>query len=61
MTYYASIRATTVSSYNCFLYWRDFHILEKVGASLGRVVFAIWGEWVSGSFHCDQSSLLTQE
>ena len=46
-----------MSSYNCFGYWRDFHTLEKLGASLGRVFSAIWSEWISGLCHCDQSPL----
>ena len=60
MRYYASLKDTTVSSYNCFGYWGHFHILEKLGASLGRVFSAIWGEWVNGLCHCDQSPLGTQ-
>ena len=31
-----------MSSYTCFGYWGHFHILEKLGLSLGRVFFAIW-------------------
>ena len=34
--------------------------MEKLGASLGRVFPVIWGEWVSGLCHCDQSPLGTQ-
>ena len=60
MRYYASLKDTTVSSYNCLGYWGHFHILEKLGASLGRVFSAIWGEWVNGLCHCDQSPLGTQ-
>ena len=60
MRYYPSLKATTVSSYNCFEYWRHFHILEKLGASLGRVFSEIWNEWVSGLCHCDQNPLGTQ-
>ena len=56
----SSLEATIVSSYNCFGDWRHFHILEKLGSSLGRVFSAIWGEWVSGLCHCDQSPLGTQ-
>ena len=36
-----------------------FHILEKLSSSLGRVFCAIWGEWVSGLCHCNQSPLGT--
>ena len=60
MRYYASLKATTMSSYNCFGYWKHFQILEKLGASLGRVFSAIWGEWISELCHCDQSPLGTQ-
>ena len=60
MRYYARLKATTVSSYNCFRYCRHFHILKKLGACLGRVFSAIWGEWVNGLCHCDQSPLGTQ-
>ena len=49
-----------MSSYNCFGYLGHFHILEKVGASLGRVFSAIWGEQVSELCHCNQSPLGTQ-
>ena len=35
-------------------------IYEKLGARLGRVFSAIWGQWVSGLCHCDQSPLVTQ-
>ena len=41
--YFASLKATTISSYTCFGYWGHFHILEKLGLSLGRVFSAIWG------------------
>ena len=41
-------------------YWRHLHILEKLGASVGRVFSAIWCEWLSGLYHCDQSPLGTQ-
>ena len=58
--YYTSLKATTVSSYNFCGYCRHFHILEKLGTSLGRVFSAIWGEWVSGLCHCDQNPLSTQ-
>ena len=37
-----------------------FHILEKLSSSLGRVFCAIWGEWVSGLCHCNQSPLGTK-
>ena len=60
MRHYASLKATAVSSYNCFGYWGHFHILEKLGATLGRVFSAIWGEWVNGLCHCDQRALGTQ-
>ena len=40
--------------------WGNFHILQKLGAGLGRVFSAIWGEWVSTLCHCDQSPLDTQ-
>ena len=60
MRSFSSLKATAVSSYNCFGYWGHFHILEKVGASLGRVFSAIWGEWISGLCHCHQSPLGTQ-
>ena len=49
-----------MSSYNSFGYWGHFHILEKLGASLGGVFSAIWGKWLSGSWHRDQSPLGTQ-
>ena len=55
-----SLKATTVSSYNCFGYCRHFHILEKMSASLGRVLSVILGEWVSGLCHFDQNPLGTQ-
>ena len=57
MSYYASLKATTASSYNRFGYWRHFHICEKLSSSLGRVFSAISGEWVSGLCHCDQGPL----
>ena len=57
---YASLKTTTVLSYNCIGYWEHFYILEKLGASLGRVFSAIWGEWVSRLCHCDQIPLSTQ-
>ena len=41
--HFASLKATTISSYTCFGYWGHFHILEKLGLSLGRVFSAIWG------------------
>ena len=60
MRHYTSLKkATTVSTYNFFGYWKHFHILEKLGASLGRVFPVIWGEWVSALCHCDQSPLGT--
>ena len=59
MRYYASLKATTVSSYNCFGCWGHFHILEKLGATLGRLFSEIWGDWVNGLCHCDQSALGT--
>ena len=43
MRYFASYKAITISSYTCFGYWGHFHILEKLGLSLGRVFSAIWG------------------
>ena len=57
MRYYASLKTTTVSSYNCFGYWDHFHVLENLGASLGRVFSAIWGDWLNELCHCDQSPL----
>ena len=60
MRYYASLEATTVSSYNCFGYWKHFHILKKLSGSLCRVFSAIWGEWVTGICDFDQSPLDTQ-
>ena len=60
MRYFAILKGTTLSSYNCFGYWGHFHILEKLGASLGRVFPALSGEWVSGLCHCDQRPLGTQ-
>ena len=60
MRHFASLKGTTVSSCNCFGYCGHFHILEKMGASLGRVFSAIWGEWLSGLYHCDQSPMGTQ-
>ena len=60
MMYYASLKAMTVSNYNCFGYCWHFHILEKLSSSLGGVICAIWGEWVSGLCHCNQSPLGTQ-
>ena len=41
-------------------YWGHFHISEKLGASVGRVFSAVWGEMLSGLYHCDQSPLGTQ-
>ena len=49
-----------MSNYNCFGYCGHFHILEKQSSSLGRVFCAIWGEWVSGLCHCNQSPLGTK-
>ena len=48
MSYYASLSATAMSSYNYFRHWGYFHILEKLGLSLGRVFSGyfqsiIWG------------------
>ena len=60
MRYYASLKATTVSGYNCFGYWGHFHILENLSASLRRVFSEVWFEWISGLFHYDQLSLSTQ-
>ena len=60
MMYYASLKSTTVSRYNCFGYWGHFHILEKLGASLGRVFSAISCEWLNRFCHFDQSPLGTQ-
>ena len=40
--------------------WWHCHILQKLGAGLGRVFSAIWGEWVSALCQCDQSPLDTQ-
>ena len=60
MRYYASLKATTVSYYNCFGYRGHFQILEKLSSILGRVFCAIWGEWVSGICRCNQSPLGTQ-
>ena len=60
MRYYASLKATTVPRYYCFGYWGHFHILEKLGPSLGTVFSAIWSEWVSGLCHRNQSPLGTQ-
>ena len=37
-----------------------FHILENLGASLGRVFSGIWAEWASGLRHCDQNPLGTK-
>ena len=56
MRYYASLQATPVSNYNCIGKWCHFHILENVGAILGRVFSAIWDELLSGLCHCDQST-----
>ena len=61
MRYYASLKITTVSSYYCFVsIGGHFHISEKLGASVGRVFSAIWGEWLGGLCHCNQSPLGTQ-
>ena len=60
MRYYASVKAPTVSNYICFGYSGHFHILEKLSSRLGKVFCAIWGEWVSGLCHCNQSPLGTQ-
>ena len=49
-----------MSSYNCFGYWAHFHILENLGASLGRVFSAIWDELLSELCHCYQGPLSTQ-
>ena len=37
-----------------------FSISEKLGAIVGRVFSAIWGEWLSGLCYCDQGPLGTQ-
>ena len=55
MMHYAILKATTVSGYNCFGYWVHFHILEKLGASLGRVFSAVWSGWVNGLHHLIKS------
>ena len=60
MRYYVSLKAITVSSYNSFGHWGHFHISEELGANLGKVFSAIWGGWLSGLWHCDQSSMGTQ-
>ena len=60
MRYYASLKATTLSSYNCFGYWGHLHIFGKRGGSLGRVICSTWGEWLSGICHFDQSPVGTQ-
>ena len=57
MRYYASLKATIVSSYNCFGYWGHFHIFKKLTAILARVFSAIWSEWLSGLWHCYQNPL----
>ena len=31
-----------ISSYTCLSYWGYFHILKKLGLSLGRLFSAIW-------------------
>ena len=49
-----------MSSYSCFLYLRNFDILEKLVASLGRVFSANWDEWVSRLCHIDQTQRGTQ-
>ena len=54
------LKATIVSSYNCFGYWEHFHILENLGAGVGRVFSGVWLEWLSGLYHCHQSPLGTQ-
>ena len=60
MRYYASLKATIVSSYNCFGYWGHFYIFEKLVASLARVFSAIWSEWLRWLWHCYQNPLGTQ-
>ena len=60
MMYYTILEATTLSKYNCFGYWGYFHILEKLGVSLGRIFSTVWGGWVNGLRRCDQSLLGTQ-
>ena len=60
MRYYASLKATAVSSYNCLGYWGHFHILENLSPGVERVFSTIWGEWLSGPCHCRRSSLGTQ-
>ena len=60
MRYYPILNATTVSSYNFFGYCGNFHILENLGASLGKVFPATWGECLSGLCHFDQSLLGAQ-
>ena len=57
MRYYASLNATTVSNYNCFEYCGHFLILEKLSSNLERLFCAIWGEWISGLCHCNQSPM----
>ena len=57
MRCYTSLKATTVSNYNCFGYCGHFHILEKLSSSLGGVFCVVWGEWVSGLCHCNQNPL----
>ena len=40
--YFASLKATTMSSYTCFGYWGHFNIFEKLSLTLVRVFSAIW-------------------
>ena len=49
-----------MSNYNCFGYWGHFHILENLGAGVGRVFSTIWSEWLSGLCHCHQNPMGTQ-
>ena len=49
MRYYASLRPLQCQAITALgMYWRHFHILENLDASLGRVFSAIWDEWVMG-------------
>ena len=66
MRYFASLKATVISSYTCFGYWEHFHVLEKLDLSLGRVFWGVMALKLGLSlqfgvlWHCDQSSLGNQ-
>ena len=61
MRYYASLKAITVSSSNCFWVLGASPHFGKSGCkSRERVFSAIQDAWLSGLCHCDQNPLGTQ-